>query len=456
MERGTRTASLEGTIGKVAAVCAVVASMWLAGLRDVELVIASELVVLSGLLVLTPRRGRTRRRPLRTAVIGSYAATLALQEELDLADVRRYVVVGRVAPDLSPGSAAGSGGEPLGALADLRSVIERHRVDLLLMTDEPSRLQVFDELACHCDDLDVRLWELSGFYEEVFGHIPVAVINSAWFQYIMHPKYRPPAAPRERALDLVLGIAMTLLTLPLLATVALILRAQGGPILYRQVRIGERGRVFTMYKLCTMRHEIDEPPPWCSPDDPRITRVGRLLRRTHIDELPQLINVIRGEMSLVGPRPEQPHFVAELERTLPFYSRRHAIKPGITGWAQVHCGYAGSEAGSLWKLCHDLYYLKHRSTRLDFRIMWRTLRTLLARDQYRDTPVIPFVFRGGLDALQPAVAGVEMGYEGEFWCQRLGIVAVRANASAVTTAEPTLNAIAPAAGGSAVVAASMT
>jgi exopolysaccharide biosynthesis polyprenyl glycosylphosphotransferase len=395
-------------VAKTAAASAAVAIGWFAGLTGLGVV--AELLLIGGLVVASGHDTGVpvRHRPVRVAVIGSATAMRALREELALAQVRRYVVVGRIEPALGPRPAAAPGDETLGALADLRSVIKRHRVDLLLMTDQPSRLDVFDELTQHGDDLRVRLWELSGFYEDVFGHIPLAVINSAWFQYVMHPKYRPTPPRLKRALDVSLGSALLLLTLPLLAVAALLVRHAGRPILYRQTRMGEGGRLFTMYKLCTMRQDHDQRPVWSSRSDPRVTSVGRFLRRSHIDELPQLINVIRGDMSLVGPRPEQPEFVAQLEQKLPFYSRRHAVKPGLTGWAQVHCGYAGSEDGSLWKLCHDLYYLKHRSMALDLRILWRTLRIPLMRDQYREPPVVPFVFRRGLEALEPPAAAVEM------------------------------------------------
>ena len=141
----------------------------------------------------------------------------------------------------------------------------------------------------------------------------------------------------------------------------LLIRRDGGPALFAQVRIGEGGQRFRLHKLRTMRVGADASAQWACPDDPRITRIGAWLRRTHLDELPQLVNVLRGEMSLVGPRPEQPEFVDRLEQILPFYQRRHLMRPGITGWAQVRCGYAGSDVGSAWKLCHDLYYAKHRS-----------------------------------------------------------------------------------------------
>jgi lipopolysaccharide/colanic/teichoic acid biosynthesis glycosyltransferase len=136
-----------------------------------------------------------------------------------------------------------------------------------------------------------------------------------------------------------------------------------------------------------------------------VTRLGRVLRRTHLDELPQLINVLRGEMTLVGPRPEQPEFVDRLEQTVPYYSRRHLIRPGITGWAQVRCGYAGSDLGSAWKLCHDLYYLKHRSFALDVAIIAETLRTLVADRQYGIEPAgVSFIVHAdGPEALAPPV-----------------------------------------------------
>jgi lipopolysaccharide/colanic/teichoic acid biosynthesis glycosyltransferase len=123
-----------------------------------------------------------------------------------------------------------------------------------------------------------------------------------------------------------------------------------------------------------------------------VTTIGRFMRRTHLDELPQLLNVLKGEMSIVGPRPEQPSFVAALEESVPFYSRRHVVRPGITGWAQVGCGYAGSHEGTLWKLSHDLYYLKHRSLTFDLLILGETLRMVFSRSQFpTELDLLPFV-----------------------------------------------------------------
>jgi lipopolysaccharide/colanic/teichoic acid biosynthesis glycosyltransferase len=131
-----------------------------------------------------------------------------------------------------------------------------------------------------------------------------------------------------------------------------------------------------------MRVDGSEREAWCAEDDGRVTTVGRFMRRTHLDELPQLFNVIRGDMSLVGPRPEQPSLVNHLEERIPYYDRRHLVRPGITGWAQVQCGYAGSDLGSTLKACYDLYYIRHRSAGLDFCILLETVRTLIMDQQW--------------------------------------------------------------------------
>ena len=218
--------------------------------------------------------------------------------------------------------------------------------------------------------------ELSGFYEEAFGHVAVAEINAAWFQWIVAPEVpRPGAAGRARARPRRSLASPGSSRCRCSAILALIIRRDGGPAFFKQVRIGEGGKPFTIYKLRTMRDGADSE--WATAEDARVTR-DRALRcaSTHLDELPQVLNVLRGEMSVVGPRPEQPGFVDRLEQVVPFYQRRHLMKPGLTGWAQVRCGYAGSDIGSAWKVCHDLYYLKHRSVGVDLVILCETLATL--------------------------------------------------------------------------------
>jgi exopolysaccharide biosynthesis polyprenyl glycosylphosphotransferase len=175
----------------------------------------------------------------------------------------------------------------------------------------------------------------------------------------------------------ILGSVLFALLLPIIA-LAIYLDSPG-PIFFRQERIGRGGRVFKILKLRTMVPDAEKltGPKWASADDPRITRVGRLLRRTRLDEAPQLINVLRGEMSLVGPRPERPYFVEQLSESIPFYRTRHIVKPGVTGWAQVKYHYGDSVEDALVKLQYDLYYIRHQSLVLDVLIILRTARKIL-------------------------------------------------------------------------------
>jgi exopolysaccharide biosynthesis polyprenyl glycosylphosphotransferase len=337
------------------------------------------------------RRLGPERGGIRTAVIGSDRSAVELVRELQAAGVTGYVVVGRIA--VGGGDLERSTEAPvIGRLEDLGAIVERDRIGLLIMTSEVPRARVFEEVAHSCLHLPVRLWELTGFFEDVFGHVPVAEMNAAWFQYIMHPRYNPIAPGAKRAFDVLASSLLLVALLPLLAVCMLLIRLDGRPVIFKQLRIGERGRPLSIYKLRTMRAGADGKAAWASAEDPRVTGIGRLLRRLHLDELPQLVNVLRGEMSIVGPRPEQPEFVERLERLLPFYSRRHLIKPGITGWAQVRCGYAGSDIGSGWKLCHDLYYLKYRSMAFDLAILAETLTTVFTNPyQGVDTSTVSFI-----------------------------------------------------------------
>jgi lipopolysaccharide/colanic/teichoic acid biosynthesis glycosyltransferase len=174
----------------------------------------------------------------------------------------------------------------------------------------------------------------------------------------------------------VIACAVLLVVAPLVALANAV--ANRGPLLYRQERVGRFGKPFSILKLRTMTPGgggalVDE---WTRPDDPRITPFGRFLRRTHLDELPQVVNILRGDLSVVGPRPEQPGYVAELTEKLPFYGLRHLVRPGLTGWAQVLYGYAGDEADALEKLQYEFFYLRRQGLALDLRVVARTLRTV--------------------------------------------------------------------------------
>jgi exopolysaccharide biosynthesis polyprenyl glycosylphosphotransferase len=353
-----------------------------AGLKPLLVGSLASAVVSSAPRLVTRIRGHSRR-PVTAALIGLPATAAALAADLEHERHTRYQLVGRIELGWERDGCQAGGGVPmLGALAEIEEVVDRHGIELLLIDDEAPAPVVFHWLAERCLHLPVCVWSLRSFCEDAFGRVPLAGVDAYWFQCIMHPLYRPPPPALKRGLDVLVAGLLGLIMLPLLCFLALLVRRDGGPALFRQLRIGEGGRPFTLYKLRTMRVGIPSAAQWASPDDPRITRVGALLRRTHLDELPQLLNVLRGDMALVGPRPEQPEFVDYLSRAVPFYTKRHLIRPGMTGWAQVRCGYAGSDIGSSWKLCHDLFYLKHRTLLLDLVILGETLRTLVADRPY--------------------------------------------------------------------------
>jgi len=233
--------------------------------------------------------------------------------------------------------------------------------------------------------------EATALYEGLLGHVPIGTINSAWFQFIMHPRYSPSSPLSKRVLDLVVSAALLAVTLPLMLLCALALKLEDrGPVFYRQRRVGEEGREFDMLKYRTMAADADDRFG-AVPEEELVTRVGRLLRKTHLNELPQLLQVLRGEMSLVGPRPEPPSLVQELSGLVPYYERRALVKPGLTGWAQVRCGYAGSRFGTAWKMCHDLYYIKHRSAAFDLLILLQTVHVLVERDREEQLPAKDFI-----------------------------------------------------------------
>jgi exopolysaccharide biosynthesis polyprenyl glycosylphosphotransferase len=181
--------------------------------------------------------------------------------------------------------------------------------------------------------------------------------------------------------ELVVAALLMAVAAPLMLLVAVVVRVDSpGAVLYRQERVGEKGRVFPLYKFRTMRPDAEAAtgPVWASTGgDPRITRVGRLLRKTRLDELPQLLNVLRGEMAFVGPRPERPHFVENLRKVIPYYEERHSVKPGITGWAQIKFGYGSTIEDAEEKLQYDLYYIKHMSLIFDLGIVVDTLKVIV-------------------------------------------------------------------------------
>lgn len=265
--------------------------------------------------------------------------------------------------------------EPLSSLAD------RLQVDEIILAVRDRRggaLPVADLLDCKLKG--IRVLELSSFFERENGHLQLDSLNASWM--ILGDGFHQGMLRDtiKRMFDVVASLILLSVTLPFMILAALAIKFEStGPVFYRQERVGQHGRPFTIFKFRSMRAdaEQDGKPRWAQANDDRTTRVGRFIRKTRIDELPQIFNVFMGDMSFVGPRPERPYFVAELNQQIPYYGVRHTIKPGITGWAQVRHEYGASVEDAIEKLQYDLYYVKNHSLFLDLMILFQTVQVVL-------------------------------------------------------------------------------
>jgi exopolysaccharide biosynthesis polyprenyl glycosylphosphotransferase len=317
----------------------------------------------------------------RLLIIGAGTGALSLIREIREGRGFGYEVVGVVqeGPAL-PGTYGDV--RVLGPVADLRSVIASSRPDIVVLAPGPDRPQTFGQLL-ETAEAGFRVVELAQFYEHAYGRVPVVDITRAWFMSVLHLYQRPYSKLTKRTVDLLGAAFVLVLFLPLFPVLALLVRLSEGPLLVRQIRMGEHGKLFTMYKFRTMAADAEAAGEalWAADGDARITRAGVIMRRLRLDELPQLWNVARGEMSLVGPRPERPEFIDELTARVPYWTRRHLVKPGITGWAQVRLGYTASADATSEKLSYDLWYIRHRSLTVDLAILLRTVAVVLGGDR---------------------------------------------------------------------------
>lgn len=308
----------------------------------------------------------------RVLIVSDWIDDDELQEELDVAE--------RPATLAAKLSLADAEGGP-GATSNLLDAARACDASIVVLDREAqvSPLVIDQVAALHTSGVRVRTYSM--FYEQWFGKLPVAELERVSLLFDIGEIHQRRYGRLKRVIDLAVAMAMTplfLLAVPLVAIGNLI--GNRGPLFFRQSRVGHLGSDITLWKFRTMRHDDDDDESWTQRNDPRVTSFGRVLRVTHVDELPQLINVFRNELSLVGPRPEQRRYVEELEGKLPFYELRHLVRPGLTGWAQVKAGYANDEAGALEKLQFEFFYMRRQSLAFDVQILIRTLRSVVLRD----------------------------------------------------------------------------
>ena len=318
---------------------------------------------------------RARVATTRVLVVGPPEFAAMISDEIERSPASPFKLLGAISrrPNRNAGKA-----HLLGGMSSLRATVEALRPDLVVLADPKAYAPALDRLL-DVGDKRLRVISYASFFEHAFGRVPVKQLSSAWFMSVLHLRQQSYSGVTKRTFDIGLALVGCVLAAPFMLVIAAFVRASG-PVFHHQVRLGEGGRPFKMLKFRTMVQdaEADGIARWAAAGDKRITRVGRVLRRTHLDEMPQLWNVLRGEMSIVGPRPERPEFLAAIAREVPHWSRRLMVKPGITGWAQVRSGYAADLSAAADKLSYDLWYLRNHNLLIDLAVCGRTFWRLFA------------------------------------------------------------------------------
>jgi exopolysaccharide biosynthesis polyprenyl glycosylphosphotransferase len=332
---------------------------------------AAILVPYYALCSLVTAGGKDKREEReRVVVVGTEDEVLRLLREINDAPERPASVVWAMRPEQ-----AATDRELIDAVHNTQATV------IVLDRDAQNDDEVVSQAAeLHAEGVRVRT--LSLFYDEWLGKLPIGELERLSLLFDIQELHSAAYSRVKRLLDVVFGAAGLAVLAVIVPFVALANRVGNrGPLFYRQPRVGKGGVTFDILKFRTMRPlEPGAPTTWTSEDDPRITPVGRWLRKTHLDELPQMLNILRGELSLVGPRPEQPGYVDDLTEKIPFYGVRHSVRPGLTGWAQVKYAYGASAFDAVEKLQYEFFYLRHQGVALDVRILARTIRHVIGRD----------------------------------------------------------------------------
>lgn len=264
----------------------------------------------------------------------------------------------------------------------LSDQIKKEGIDTIIFTQEFEEDPKFLTTLYLCLPLGVNFLDIATAYEQILEKIPISQISKVWFLENLKEGEKKIYDKFKRIFDIVFAFLILILTLPIWPLIALAIKLEDkGPVFYLQKRVGKNKKIFKLIKFRSMIPEAEkEGVKWADVEDKRITKVGRFLRRFHLDEIPQMINVLKGDISLVGPRPERPEFVEKLEKEIPHYNLRHIVKPGFTGWAQIKFKYARSIMESFEKFQYDLYYIKNRSLLLDLRILLKTFQLFFKKE----------------------------------------------------------------------------
>lgn len=318
----------------------------------------------------------------RVLIVGAGKQARSITEALSQAYALNYQILGYLSYRQSKSSSADEELPVLGQTTSLLGLIKEMGVhEIIVATDNQLGMELY-QILVECQAQGIRVRHMPSLYALLHRRIPVEHIDAAWAFHAIQDRavFQRTQLAIKRVLDLFILLLMIPSLIVLLPILALAIRLDSpGPIFYRQLRCGQANLPFEILKFRTMVQDAegDGKARWASKDDQRITRVGRFLRKARLDELPQILNVLRGEMSFIGPRPERPEFIQELQKEIPFYYTRLLVKPGLTGWAQVHYDYGNSKEDALRKLEYDFYYIRHWSIWLDLYVLFRTFSVVL-------------------------------------------------------------------------------
>ncbi len=269
----------------------------------------------------------------------------------------------------------------LGTTKDLQSIIKNEKIDRVIMAIRERRGMFPTETLLQMSLAgDVCIEESTTFFERLTGQVQLEMVRPSWLIFGGRNKETRLKTVFRDTIHRLLAVVGLILSFPIMIIAAVLIKFESkGDIFYRQERVGKNGKIFKVIKFRSMRSdaEKDGKPIWATPKDDRVTRIGKIIRKIRVDEIPQFINIIKGEMSFVGPRPERPHFVEQLAEEIQFYEHRHLVAPGLTGWAQIKYPYGASVEDARMKLQYDLYYIKNQSLALDFVIFFETFKTVL-------------------------------------------------------------------------------
>jgi len=302
----------------------------------------------------------------RVAIVGSNPQSEELAKEIISQPYLGYKLVAFLSPE-----------------ENLLSKIQEYNIETLIIAANLESNPRITKNLYRCLPSRVNFMDLARAYEIISEKIPVSFVSQTWFLENLKEREKGFYEKIKRIIDVILASIILLLTSPLWSFITLAIKLNDrGPIFYSQERIGKDEKPFLLTKFRSMRKDAEKEtgPVWAEKEDPRITKVGKFLRRTHLDEIPQMLNILKGDISLVGPRPERPEFVSQLEKEVPHYRLRYIIKPGFTGWAQIKFRYGRSIIDSFEKFQYDLYYLKNRSLILDLRILLKTFQLFFRKE----------------------------------------------------------------------------